>query len=1075
MKIFNFKPIISTFLLFAVASVMQVYAQGIEIIGANLNNGALKRGIYSFNTSSNSNFTLLFPDVEVNGGGVYANGKYYALSYDYDANQKLTKSQWLRFDPEVWILESVVDCPLNDFTYIAFDRTWDSSTGKTYALSSDRTGSSSELSVTDLATGKNTLIGKIESQKSMICIASDGKGKLYTLDTTGKLYTINPTTAVVTLIGDTKIMPDYVSDFSQSMTYDPASGRLIWGEFHAEGMTFSPKSALYSIDPKTAATVKLYDLPAKSEFVGIFIPEQGIAGAPAAPSGMKTVAETAGALKVRVEFKAATMSNSGSALPETPITYEVIIDGETVDLIEGVTPGKNIVSDYYTLSAGLHTIKVRGENGAGVGKSAAARFFAGWDVPAAPTNVVMNVNGSNVALSWAPVSVGANGGAIRGTVTYNVKRMPVGDVVGNALTATSFSETIATPGYYWYEITPSSQDGAGTAVISGGKGVGVFSTPYTEDFSSPLSAKLFSVYDFNGDGRTWDYYQQDTNLRYAYSVSNPAEDMVVTPAISMSSAKGYELSFTLAKYLAKYDERVEVWFGNSSDPANMTKVGTVSGEIETDPKTFSFTVAPTADGAHYFGFKAVSPANQMFIYLDNISVKESGSADVPASVSDLSVVAIGDDRRNISVSFSVPTLTLGGKALSAVSKVEIFRDGDATPIKSFDSPKVGNILKYTDNGVTLGTHRYDVIVSNSNGNSQPASATVFAGIDTPLPATGVTMQYANGKVELRWVAPKEGVKGGSLEGILSYEVVRMVNMAETERFQVGGGEITFTDEFTPNGQAYLYYGVIAKTSAGAATAAYSAGETVGVPYEAPYVESFAGGVPTTNPWFISPISGRKPGWGIVKQGSNMDPTPKAVDGDNGMAEFDGYHLGSEVSRLITPRLRLDNLENPTLSFSFFRYVGNTWSGETGPEYVKEKMQLEIALDGGEWVEIPNTLYTLYGKKTGWETITVKLDNYTKCGYANIAFKGISGGTVNMYVDKICLDGTRVSSVAGVADSSLSVVAVGGSIAWHGLNDGNALVVYSADGALVFSSVEESGMVSLLPGLYIVNGKKYLVK
>lgn len=1050
-------------------------APGIEIIGANLNTGALSRGIYSFNTA-NAEFTPLVSKVEVNGGGMYANGKYYAHTYDYDANYKLTKSQWLRYDPDVWQLEAAVDCPLSDYTYIAFDRTWDPSTGKAYALSSDRTGATAELSVTDLATGRNTLIAGFSADRNMICIAADGAGHLYTLDTSGKLYSVNPANAEVTLIGDTHIMDDYVTDYSQSMVYDPASGRLYWSEFHTEGMTFAPKGALYCIDPSTAATYKVYDLPAKAEMVGLYIPEQGIAAAPAAPALLKVSPKSAGAMQVRFEFTAPKASNDGAPLPAaTPLSFEIAVNGETIDILDDILPGAKVQTSYYTLTQGVNVVKVRAENAAGAGKVAAAKFFTGWDVPAAPAPVAVTAVGFDAQLSWAQPSVGAQGGALRGTLTYDVTRMPDQVKVASAITATSYKDVVKTPGYYWYEVSARTTDGGGPAAESRGAALGEFSVPYSEDFSNPLNAKLYTVFDSNNDGRTWAYYPTDSNMRYEYSVGNAADDMVVTPAIALSAAKAYTLEFTLAKYLNSYNEKVEVWMGDALDPASMQYLGIINTEIAVEPKPFSFVVAPAHDGAHYFGFKAVSGKNQMFIYLDNIKVTECGSSAMPSAVADFKASATGASRSDVAISLVAPSRTLAGNPLGAIEKITLLKDGSEVPLHTFEAPAAGSTLRFTDSNVAVGHHTYTAQVYCASGISQNATATVFAGIDLPLPATEVKMEYADGAVTLTWQGPEAGVKGGSLEGLLEYEVVRMVNMAPDATFTVAGTESALTDSYTTDTQAYLYYTVVARTPAGSAKGADSQGEVIGLPFFAPYEESFAGAVPATNPWFISPVSGRKPGWGIVKQGNNMDPTPKPYDNDGGMAEFDGYHLGSDVSRLVTPRLFLNNLGNPKLTFAFYQYAGNTWSGETGPEYVKERMQVEISLDGGAWIEIPGAAYTLYAKKTGWVLVNVPLDKYTECTYANIAFKGISGNTYNMYVDALSLTGDINNGIDTHRSDTLLISAGDGAITWSGLRSGATLRIASIDGRTVYTSTAPSGICTLQAGIYVVAGRKIMVK
>lgn len=984
---------------------------GVKLVGANLNNGTLKRGIYCFNAVTSPSFTELYAEVEINGGGVYANGKYYGHTYDYDRNANLTMSKWLRFDPEVWSLEAEVDCPLNDYTYIAFDRTFDASTGRTYALSSDRTGATSELSITDLATGKNTLIGNFDSNINMICIASDGKGKLYTLDTYGKLYSVDPATAKATLIGDTAIMADYITDYSQSMTYDPESGMLYWTEFHTEGFSFTPKSAIYRIDPATAASEKIADLPDRAEFTGIFVPDQGIADAPAAPAALKAVPSAPGSKSVKFSFTAPTHSNSGTMLTDKALSMEIIVDSETIDFVDDVAPGASVTTDLYDFDRGLHTVKVRAENGAGIGMNAAIRFFAGYDVPASPKSLTQKASGNKVTLTWEAPYTGNEGGVVRAPITYTVTRMPEEKTVATSLSATAFSETLAAPGWYYYSVTANSPEGEGPAAVSQGEAVGEFNVPYTESFADEYAAKLYTVQDINNDTRTWEYFAQEGCMRYAYSVSNPADDAIYTPAISAKASKSYRLSFTLRKYLAGYNEIVEVYAGDTRDISKMTLLGTVSNEMTIDPTEFSYIAAPKADGPIYFAFHAISPKNQMFIYLDDITVTENGSSAVPAQVDGLHAATSGTDRRDITIEFTAPQLTLAGSPLSDLQRVDIYRGASAVPVKSFENPAPGSKLTYTDASMPVGSYEYKVISVNAVGESQPACISVFAGIDTPTAPADLKYTINDSKITVSWTAPKRGVAGGDLDGLLSYQLVRMVNMSENARIDLDGTVTSYEDDYDVDTQAYLYYALIARTSAGESEPAYSSGMTIGRPYDAPWAESFAGAVPQTNPWFVAPVSGSGNGWSIVSKSSNMDAKITPVGDDGGMAEFDGYHIWADVSRLVSPRIAISHLANPKLKFSFFHFRGDSWSGEVGPDYVKEKMQVEIALDGGEFIEIPGALYSLYAAQNGWEEIEIPLNDYRNCEYVNIAFKGISGKTYNMYLDNIQITAKYKNNVA----------------------------------------------------------------
>ena len=120
-------------------------------------------------------------------------------------------------------------------------------------------------------------------------------------------------------------------------------------------------------------------------------------------------------------------------------------------------------------------------------------------------------------------------------------------------------------------------------------------------------------------------------MRYTYSVSNPADDYLITPGIKLASGKSYKLSFTLWKEIESYNETIEILYGNSTEISTLNKVKDIS-EISINQETFQVIVPAIKNGAHYFAIKATSPRNQFMIYVDNIAVEEYGTASVPATI-----------------------------------------------------------------------------------------------------------------------------------------------------------------------------------------------------------------------------------------------------------------------------------------------------------------------------------------------------------------------------------------------------------------------------------------------------------
>ena len=118
---------------------------------------------------------------------------------------------------------------------------------------------------------------------------------------------------------------------------------------------------------------------------------------------------------------------------------------------------------------------------------------------------------------------------------------------------------------------------------------------------------------------------------------------------------------------------MEVYYGTSSDIASMTKIADIT-DLTAEQQHLSYLVPALADGAHYFAFKATSPANQYRIYVDDINVVEEGYANVPATINDLKVVAGAQGANEATVTFTAPSTTLEGSALESLTRIEIYRN-----------------------------------------------------------------------------------------------------------------------------------------------------------------------------------------------------------------------------------------------------------------------------------------------------------------------------------------------------------------------------------------------------------------
>lgn len=971
-------------------------ASDVELIGNVISSKGAGKGMYSFTASSTITMNKLLPDVEFNGSAVYVNGKYYAQNYDYDNDYNLTKSQWYVYDAESWTLERTVDLPLDDWSYVGFDRTYDPSTGNVYSITADTTGDVLCLSTTDLADGKSTVIGALE--KDVFCIAANASGEVFAIDINANLYKVNKATAELTLIGNTNIFESYESNYSQSATIDYATGKMYWAEFHTVGW-FTAASALYEIDTNTASTVKIADIPNNEEILGLCIPVKAAAGTPAAGTDFSVNYTATGSTQASFSFTAPKVATTGALLDTAEaLMIEITVDSDVIDLIEA-QPGEKVTTDVYAFERGLHSVKIKAENSLGLGEPLVGSFYAGYDVPGAVGNLKLTTADSYAELSWSAPTEGAEGGAIREPITYEVVRMPGNVVVSESQSGTTFREFINTPNLYSYTVTPVSQDGRGTSATSNALVISDFPVPYSETFDTADDASLFMIIDNNGDGKSWSYDETGHRMKYTYGVANAADDYLITPGIKLESGKSYTISFKLNKEMENYTETMDILYGTTADIASFKKLVTID-DMAVEPETRSLLVAALADGAHYFAFKATSPKNQYRFYLDDLSIVESGSAGVPAVVTSASAIPGAAGAKQVTVECVAPTTTLDGTAITSLASVDIYRVGSSEPVKTFANPTPGEKLSWTDTAAKQGTNQYLISATNEVGTSESVSVSAYVGVDIPKSITDLKLVITDGTPKITWTAPSEGVNGGSLAGLLSYDIVRVVNNEETT-IATGYADTQYTDDWTVTDQAFIYYAVTPKTSAGAGETSYTDGVVVGDPYVAPYAESFAGAKTQTNPWAAVQVAGTVGSWAKVASGEY--PYAQAQDGDGGMAMFDGFHTqAGNALRLVSPMIKINHLKSPKLSYWMYHFNGNDgWHpDEQGPEYVKEQLVIEVAKNSGAFVEVPGSNVTLYAANNGWVEHIVDLTDYKDAEYINLGFKGTSGYTYNILIDNI---------------------------------------------------------------------------
>lgn len=186
---------------------------------------------------------------------------------------------------------------------------------------------------------------------------------------------------------------------------------------------------------------------------------------------------------------------------------------------------------------------------------------------------------------------------------------------------------------------------------------------------------------------------------------------------------------------------------------------TVLLEMKNEPveakayKTYSTYFNVPTTGEYYLALHMTSTSTAGGQYYDNFRLIEQ-SMDAPGK-GVISATADPNGLHKAAVTYTVPTTSIRGNALSSVTKVELYRDGGVA--NTWESPTPGATLTFNDQLAQPGTHRYGAIAYNDKGAGANIEYDVTVG-NTIADAKYLykAIYTADGKVRIEWPAAAEG-------------------------------------------------------------------------------------------------------------------------------------------------------------------------------------------------------------------------------------------------------------------------------------------------------------------------------
>ncbi|MGM9861120.1 MAG: choice-of-anchor J domain-containing protein [Muribaculaceae bacterium] len=836
----------------------------------------------------------------------------------------------------------------------------------------------------------------------IMALCFNPEGVAYGLTFGGRLLKIDRESGSYEIVGETNWNINYVS----CARWDKDSGKILYAFSDQDG-----KHYLYTIDPTTAERAKFAEVP--GSISAFFTPLDYVnAKAPAIPTEV-SLSFGEGSRTGKLTFKAPSVAQNGDEI-DGELNYRVVRKGKTV--AQGtVRAGAYASADITANIDGTVKYSVVLSNNYGESLRARVQAFAGIDTPATPC-VRAERTTEGIKVTWDKVSTGVHGGYINAdNVTYSVVRYPGKQTVASSLTDLEYIDNVEAPEEgkvktYYYTVTAWASDAASEAATSNKVVLGYMTPTWTENFSTEESLDNFTIinnsgyhYDDEGDTSGWKWNNYWRSVGAFYHPYASLDDWLITPPLMMEKGKTYHVTFKAGSYPDRLHNYLEVAYGNDNSEAAMTNIVLEKFNVTSESQkgdwmtTYSADIIPQEDGLQYIGFHCLSLPDQLWLYLDDITVLEGVVAGAPKAVQDLTVSPDLSGNTTVSIAFAMPGTTVDEKEITGTLEAQIYR-GEQLVYSATDLDK-GASVSFVDEVNAHGNQTYEVLAVADGIKGMATRSTVFVGNSRPLAPENVSaVENAEkyGEVTITWDDPKADELGRAiLPQTLTYDIEYAWDDGTTGILAEGiqGNSYTYAPKEPTDKEQFVAYQIKAHTPYGASNVATRTNEQipVGAAYKAPWSESFTS--PTTSPMGTSLVNGTiNCGWGGYSDSDGIN----SQDGDGVFAGFRGVTQGNAGS-LYTGKLDCSDVTLPVISY---------WVYKMGPEDVNT---IEFFVGGfGQWESLDLT--SMDQLDEGWNKIELPLDDYEG---ATIRLKWLA--TVNLY-SYVLLDNVVLkSSVSGITD------------------------------------------------------------
>jgi hypothetical protein len=581
-----------------------------------------------------------------------------------------------------------------------------------------------------------------------------------------------------------------------------------------------------------------------------------------------------------------------------------------------------------------------------------------------------------------------------------------------------------------YKVVASNDKGEGQSA-SASAFVGVYTTPYIENFATKAAADLYTV-NYKGvpvnNNYGWSY---NANKYMDYSVYVTGDSIsnawLFTPAIKLDKDGVYNVTYKAKIYESPNTIVNKIYAGLSPDPE---KQNILLGDMPNSTKSAYHVMATkliTADaGKYYIGFNSIlsHKSDYVTINLDSIAVTYLKSAKSPYVITNYKSQADVTGAVKTTLSFNAPAVDYQGNPLTELSKVDIYRGESSIPVKTFSAPAPGAALSWEDDQPIHGINHYLIVATNSEGRGEAYLDTLYVGRDVPTSVNDFELKASDDNADgiLTWKAPTGKNGGVIVPSELSYNVYQYD--AKNNTFTLVGSNLkdcTFTaSRSTDTQQSVYYYGVAPVNTEGVGdTLVHSV--VLGKLYQMPFKESFANDALSTSPWLIKTSNSSVLNWGITNPEGKTDSQGQlynnatAQDGDGGCAYmYNGnYYSIYGGASFFTPKMTLGG-NSDILSF---------WVYNIATKYPAAKpiVVVKVCPMDGNMEQLGDTIVVGGSNEDGWKHYTLSMDKYKDTKYLYISFEAYTDGHSDViYLDNVVVGNETETGINSVGTDEKAV-------------------------------------------------------